>query len=231
MALRHRARHDGIRGARALHQPRPLHAWLRAGAKASPDITYWPAALRAGVELRPDCRVREITTDAAGMATGAVYYDAAGAECFQPAHIVILACNGVGTPRILLNSTSGKYPNGLANSSGLVGRNLMFHPFAQAYGFAAEEIDGYRGLPLSLWSKEFYETDPARGFLRGYTLHSSAAAAWSRKPWRRPRRDGCPGARTITAPSASGCSTAASASPQFARTCRRSTTGSRSTRC
>ncbi|TDH58868.1 GMC family oxidoreductase [Dankookia rubra] len=140
------------------------------GAKASADITYWPAALRAGVELRPNCRVREIATDAAGMATGAVYYDAEGTECFQPAHIVVLACNGVGTPRILLNSASGRFPDGLANSSGLVGRNLMFHPFAQAYGFAAEELDGYRGSPLSLWSKEFYETDPARGFLRGYTL-------------------------------------------------------------
>ena len=73
------------------------------GAKASTDITYWPLAIRAGVELRTRCRVREITTNEHGMAAGAVYYDAEGREHFQPAEVVIVACNGVGTPRLLLN--------------------------------------------------------------------------------------------------------------------------------
>ena len=50
------------------------------GAKASTDITYWPHAIRAGVELRTRCRVREVTTDENGLATGAVYYDEAGQE-------------------------------------------------------------------------------------------------------------------------------------------------------
>ena len=63
------------------------------GAKASTDITYWPAAIRAGVELRTRCRVREITTNEHGMASGVVYYDADGVEHFQPAEVVILACN------------------------------------------------------------------------------------------------------------------------------------------
>ena len=76
------------------------------GAKASTDITYWPHAIRAGVELRPRCRVREITTNEHGMASGAIYYDAEGVERFQPAEVVILACNGIGTPRLLLNSAS-----------------------------------------------------------------------------------------------------------------------------
>jgi choline dehydrogenase-like flavoprotein len=61
------------------------------------------------------------------MASGAIYYDAEGREQFQPAEVVILACNGVGTPRLLLNSACARFPDGLANSSGLVGRNLMLH--------------------------------------------------------------------------------------------------------
>src|SRR5690606_1704023 len=105
------------------------------GAKASTDLTYWPQAIRQRVELRTRCRVREITVDERGMASGVVYYDADGKEQFQPAEVVILACNGVGTPRILLNSVSGRFPGGLANSSGLVGRNLMFHPYSSIRGY------------------------------------------------------------------------------------------------
>ena len=143
------------------------------GAKASTDITYWPAAIRAGVELRTRCRVREITTNEHGMASGAVYYDADGTEHFQPAEVVIVACNGVGTPRLLLNSVSSKFPNGIANSSGLVGRNLMFHPYARIWGYFDEPLDGYRGPGNCIWSQEFYETDRSRGFVRGYTFEFS----------------------------------------------------------
>ncbi|HTN12476.1 MAG TPA: GMC family oxidoreductase [Acetobacteraceae bacterium] len=139
------------------------------GAKASADITYWPAAIRAGVQLRTRCRVREITLGADGMANGVVYYDAEGREQFQPAHIVVMACNGVGTPRILLNSVSGRFPDGLANSSDQVGRNLMFHPYASIFGYFDDELDGERGPDNSYWSQQFYETEPARGFLRGFT--------------------------------------------------------------
>src|SRR5262249_48457129 len=96
------------------------------GAKASTDITYWPPALRRGVRLKTRCRVREITLGPTGMADGVVYYDADGVERTQKAEVVVLACNGVGTPRILLNSRSPAFPDGLANHSGLVGKNLMF---------------------------------------------------------------------------------------------------------
>ncbi len=140
------------------------------GAKASTDITYWPHAVRAGVELRTNCRVKEILTDENDMATGVVYFDADGVEQFQPAEVVIVACNGVGTPRLLLNSKSARFPNGLANSSGLVGKNLMFHPWATIYGYLDEPMDGHRGPPLCVWSQEFYETDLSRGFVRGYNL-------------------------------------------------------------
>jgi choline dehydrogenase-like flavoprotein len=143
------------------------------GAKASTDITYWPAAIRAGVELRTRCRVREITVNEHGMASGVVYYDADGVEHFQAAEVVIVACNGIGTPRILLNSVSSRFPNGIANSSGLVGKNLMFHPYARIFGYFDEEMDGNRGPGNCIWSQQFYETDRSRGFVRGYTFEFS----------------------------------------------------------
>jgi choline dehydrogenase-like flavoprotein len=141
------------------------------GAKGSTDVTYWPAAIRAGVEVRTHCRVREVTVDENGMADGVVYYDEEGREQRQRAEIVIIACNGVGTPRLLLNSASPRFPEGLANRSGLVGRNLMFHPYALVTGFFPERLEGYKGpMGCSLICQEHYETDPSRGFLRGYSF-------------------------------------------------------------
>ncbi|MEE2783018.1 MAG: GMC family oxidoreductase [Pseudomonadota bacterium] len=139
------------------------------GAKATTDVTYWPHAVRAGVEVRTQCRVREVSIRADGMAGGAIYFDANGEEYFQAAEVVVMACNGVGTPRILLNSKSSLFPDGLANSSGLVGKNLMFHPYSMIRGIFEEELDGYRGPGVCIWSQEFYETDPDRDFVRGYT--------------------------------------------------------------
>ncbi|HQZ11942.1 MAG TPA: GMC family oxidoreductase [Devosia sp.] len=143
------------------------------GAKATTDITYWPEALRARVELRTKCRVSRIETDADGMATGAWYFDGNGEEVFQPASIVVMACNGIGTPRILLNSASERFPNGLANSSDLVGRNLMLHPYAQIRGHFDEKLDGAKGPLIGTWSMQFYETDRERGFVRGYCYQFS----------------------------------------------------------
>ncbi len=155
------------------------------GAKASTDITYWPAALRRGVTLRPRCRVREITVNESGMADGVVYYDADGVERTQKAHVVVLACNGIGTPRLLLNSRSRQFPDGLANRSGLVGRNLMLHPYAMVTGIFDERLEGYKGpTGCCIWSHEFYETDRARDFVRGYSLEivrgygPAGAALW-----------------------------------------------------
>ena len=141
------------------------------GARSSADVTYWPLALQLGVDLRTHCRVREIAVDAAGRARGAVYYDADGQLHEQRAALVIVACNGVGTPRLLLNSRSRAFPDGLANSSGLVGKNLMFHTFASAGGVFAEPLESHKGpIGSCIVSHEFYETDRSRGFLRGYQL-------------------------------------------------------------
>jgi choline dehydrogenase-like flavoprotein len=141
------------------------------GARSSADNTYWPRALALGVELRTWCRVREITVDERGRARGVVYYDRQGALHEQRAGIVIVACNGVGTPRILLNSRSRLFPDGLANRSGLVGKNLMFHPFASVAGVFDEEFDTYKGpIGNSIMCHEFYETDERRGFVRGFQM-------------------------------------------------------------
>ncbi len=144
------------------------------GAKASTDITYWPAAMRRGVRVRSGCRVREILVRPDGMADGVVYYDEDGNERRQRAEVVVLACNGIGTPRLLLNSKSKLFPDGLANRNGLVGRNLMLHPYAMTQGLFAEPLDGYQGpTGCGLMSHEFYETDDRRDFVRGYSFEMS----------------------------------------------------------
>lgn len=137
-------------------------------AKASPDLTIWPDAIEAGARLVTGARVRSIETDAAGLATGALYIDREGREIFQGADVVILAANGVGTPRILLNSASAQHPGGLANSTDLVGRRLMMHPVAVVVGLFEEELDSWQGVyGHAIYSHEFYETDATRGFVRG----------------------------------------------------------------
>nr|WP_319385112.1 GMC family oxidoreductase [uncultured Roseibium sp.] len=145
-----------------------------AGAKGGTNFTYWPILENAGVELRTRSRVREITIDPeTGFATGVLYHDAEGRLHEQRAELVIVACNGIGTPRLLLNSTSSLFPDGLANRSGLVGRNLMFHPLTGVAGVFKEPMLGHEGpMACSILSQEFYETDPERDFVRGYGLHS-----------------------------------------------------------
>lgn len=145
-----------------------------AGAKGGTNFTYWPMLERAGVELRTESRVREILIDpVSGLATGVLYHGADGQLHRQEAELVILACNGIGTPRLLLNSTSAQFPDGLANRSGLVGRNLMFHPLTGVSGVFDRPMKGHEGpMACAILSQQFYESDASRGFLRGYGLHS-----------------------------------------------------------
>jgi choline dehydrogenase-like flavoprotein len=115
--------------------------------------------------------VREITVDERGRARGALYYDAGGRLHEQRAPLVIVACNGVGTPRLLLNARSRHHPNGLANRSGLVGKNLMYHAYAVVAGVFPDDLESHKGpIGACILSHEFYETDPRRDFVRGYQL-------------------------------------------------------------
>jgi choline dehydrogenase-like flavoprotein len=141
------------------------------GSKASTDVTYWPKALRKGAVLKTWARVREISVDAGGRASGAFYYDRRGRLHEQPARVVVVSCNGIGTPRLLLNSKSKLFPRGLANSNGVVGRNFMMHPFRMLEGVFEARMNGYDGpFGIPAFSQQFYETDLNRGFVRGYTF-------------------------------------------------------------
>lgn len=138
------------------------------GAKASTDLTHWPQAIAHGARLITGARVRRIETDASGLATGASWVDLDGDDHFQPARAVVLAANGIGTPRLLLMSASPAHPDGLANSSGLVGKRLMMHPFANVTGLFDDDLESWQGhFGCSIESFEFYETDERRGFVRG----------------------------------------------------------------
>ena len=85
--------------------------------------------------------------------------------------MVALAANGLGTPRLMLLSTSRRFPDGLANDTGLVGRRLMHHPTGMVTGTFDDPLDGWAGpFAVSILCQQFYETDPARDFVRGYQM-------------------------------------------------------------
>ncbi len=160
-------------------------------AKASADIVYWPKAIRAGARLETWSRVKEIKVDVAGRAVGAIYFDRNGTLREQQAHVTVVCCNGIGTPRLLLASTSRLFPNGLANSSGNVGKGFMNHPGRYVEGVFDEpfETETFTGNPF--FSQQFYETDRGRGFVRGYSMmvyrpYGPLSVAWGDSepvPW------------------------------------------------
>ncbi|MGH3019995.1 MAG: GMC family oxidoreductase N-terminal domain-containing protein, partial [Gaiellaceae bacterium] len=132
------------------------------GAKSSTDTTMWPKALEHGAKLVTGARVREITTNGNGLATGAIYVDRDGNEQRQEADVVIVAGNGVGTARLLLLSGG---PDGLANSSGLVGKRLMLHPYMSVLGIYEDDLEGWLGpWGTQLLSLEFADHDESHGF-------------------------------------------------------------------
>jgi choline dehydrogenase-like flavoprotein len=142
------------------------------GSMAKMSLSLWPRAIAAGAVLRPNSRVEQIETDAAGRATGAVYIDrSTGERGRQTADIVVLASNGVGSPRLLLLSKSARFPNGLANGNDVVGRYLMHHTLVAAAICLDEPIHSHIGNAGAVISSEFAETDPARGFVNGFNFN------------------------------------------------------------
>jgi choline dehydrogenase-like flavoprotein len=142
-------------------------------SKASADVAWWPHALRSGATLVTGARARLIETGTDGQATGVLWLDRDGVEHRQRANAVVLCANGIGTPRLLLLSASAAHPDGLANSSGLVGKNLMMHPNASVHGFYEENLESWLGpFGQLIHSMEFYETRPENDFVRGIKLHA-----------------------------------------------------------
>ncbi|MGD0134907.1 MAG: GMC family oxidoreductase [Bryobacteraceae bacterium] len=140
-------------------------------AKSSTLVSVIPTAEKTGkCEIRPNSYVRKIETDAQGRATGAVYFDANRREVFQRAKAVVLCANGAETARLLLMSKSKRFPNGLANSSGLVGKYLMWDTGGLATGLFEHPLNEYKGIQVTRVIHDYYRADPKRGFYGGAGL-------------------------------------------------------------
>src|SRR5437879_8516540 len=139
------------------------------GAKSSSLVAAIRVAERTGrCEIRPNSYVHRIETDANGRATGAVYFDAKRNTHLQKAKAVVVCANGAETPRLVLLSENKQYPNGLPNSSGIVGKNLMFNSGGVVTGQFEHPLNDYKGYAVSRVLHDFYELDPQKvGFCGG----------------------------------------------------------------
>jgi len=137
-------------------------------ARSSSAVTMIPIAEKTGnCEIRVRSYVREISVDNSGKVTGVVYFDANKREVFQKAKAVVVSANGSETPRLLLLSKSARFPDGLANSSGVVGRYFMSGNGASASGLFEHPLNDYKGVVTGAGVVDFVPTDPKRGFYGG----------------------------------------------------------------
>lgn len=148
-------------------------------AKQSALVTWIPRALAAGAEIRDLAFVGQVETGGDGRATGVVYHRD-GAWHRQRARHVVVAGYSIETPRLLLNSATGAFPDGLANSSGLVGAGLMVHANDGVYGTMDEEIRWYKGPPVMTLSEHWNYCDD-KDFPGGYAFMSQGPLpiAWA----------------------------------------------------
>lgn len=144
----------------------------KVNAKASPLITHVPDALAHGAEVRADSMVTRIELDEkTGRATG-VHYWRDGVERFQRAKMVAIAGYSIETPRLLLNSTSKRFPHGMCNDFDQVGRYLMVQGAPQTAGRFDEEVRMWKAPPPEVSTEEFYETDPRQPYKRGFSIQT-----------------------------------------------------------
>jgi choline dehydrogenase-like flavoprotein len=140
-------------------------------AKSSTLASVIPLAVDTGnCEIRTESTVLRVETDAAGRATGVTYVDGEGTEHSQSARAVILAANGAETPRLLLLSTSPRFPDGLANSSGLVGKYMMWNSHGDTFAYFENPLNEYKSVQVTRIIHDFYDSDPGRGFYGGGAL-------------------------------------------------------------
>jgi choline dehydrogenase-like flavoprotein len=144
----------------------------KVNAKASPLVTHIPDAIEHGAEIRAHCMVSAVELDdASGRVTGVRYIND-GVERVQRAEAVAVAGYSIETPRLLLNSTSKRFPQGLANNNDQVGRYVMVQGAPQVAGRFPEEARMYKMPPPEISSEQFYETDQTRGFARGFSIQT-----------------------------------------------------------
>lgn len=143
-------------------------------AKFSTLIAHIPKAIQAGADVLPDCMVTEVLMGKDGRTKGVTFVHN-GKSYEQKAKLVILSAFVVETPRLLLHSANAQFPDGLANSSGMVGKSIMVHSSDDVYAKFDDEIRLYKGTPVLATTLDYYRTDPNRDFVRGYTLHAHGA--------------------------------------------------------
>jgi choline dehydrogenase-like flavoprotein len=144
----------------------------KVNAKASPLITHIPDALAHGAEVRPNSHVsRVLVDDRTGRVTG-VTYIRDGVERRQRARVVAVAGYSIETPRLLLLSASNRFPDGLGNEHDQVGRYLMVQGAPQTAGRFDDEVRMYKAPPPEVTSEQFYETDPAKPYKRGWSIQN-----------------------------------------------------------
>ena len=147
----------------------------KSGAKWSTLYTEIPAAEKTDhFELRTESHVSRIEHDKDGKANAVVYFDADGNEQRQGARAVCVAGNSLETPRMLLLSASSMFPDGLANSSGQVGRNYMRHMTGSVFAVFDEPVHFYRGTTMAGIITDEARHDPSRGFAGGYEMETVA---------------------------------------------------------
>ncbi|HEY5193912.1 MAG TPA: GMC family oxidoreductase [Solirubrobacteraceae bacterium] len=145
----------------------------KVNAKASPYVTHLPDALAHGVEIRADSMAVRVELDDAGKAIGVTYVrEGEEVERFQRAAVVAVCGYSIETPRLLLNSTSARFPNGLGNNEDQVGRYVMVQGASQSAGRFPDEQRMYKAPPPEVSSEQFYETDEDRGFARGFSIQT-----------------------------------------------------------
>src|SRR5438105_3262789 len=142
------------------------------GAKATASQTYLARAERAGARVISEAFVHRVNYDAAqGRASGVEYLDAERREHHIDARVLILAGHAIETPRLLLMSANSTFPQGLANSSGQVGRNLMSHPTWQVFGTFAEPINAFKGMQMGhVMVQDYYKPNRRNDYARGFVL-------------------------------------------------------------
>jgi choline dehydrogenase-like flavoprotein len=153
----------------------------KVNAKASPLITHVPDALAHGAEIRPDSHVaRVLVDDHTGRATGVEYFHQ-GVIYRQRAAAVVVAGYSIETPRLLLLSATDAHPDGLGNDHDLLGRYLMVQGAPQTAGRFDSEIRMYKSPPPEVSTEQFYETDPAKPYKRGWSIQtvSPMPITWS----------------------------------------------------
>ncbi|MDE4909593.1 MULTISPECIES: GMC family oxidoreductase [unclassified Methylobacterium] len=145
----------------------------KSGAKWSTLYTEIPQGEATGnLEVRPNSHVARIEHDRSGKVTGVTYFDETGALQRQKARVVCVAGNSLESPRLLLNSASSLFPNGLANSSGQVGRNYMRHMTGSVYATFEKPVHMYRGTTMAGIIRDEARHDPSRGFNGGYEMET-----------------------------------------------------------